>query len=108
MIISLVTSDESVRVYATRHASVVTYFDEAADGTTVLHVEPGFLAYPDDFARKQDAVAASVLDEIARRLGIFPDEVLRQPFARLAAITDPELPDHYRITTRRSRSRRSF
>lgn len=98
--------DEGVeRVHVTRFASVETWFTEDEGGSgLVLHVAPGHLAFPQDFERNKAAVRAAVLSEVADRLGVPEEAVLSQPFKRLKAIADPDLPEHYRYA-RRSKNR---
>lgn len=93
------------RIYATRFASVVTYFTEdESTGGVKLHLEAGFAAAPGELERNGDAVRAVVLGEIGRRLGIPSDDVLGCTLKALRGVADPELPDHYRYA-RRARGR---
>jgi hypothetical protein len=100
------TEDGPSRVYATRHASIVTYFTETDDGGVALHAEPGFIAYPWDFVAWEKPVREAVLAEVASRLCIPVEDVARQPLAAIERVADPDLPEHYHYATRR-RSRRS-
>lgn len=110
MLITYTTDEGSERIYLTRFSSVCCYIEPEADDarTLRLRVEPGFSAYGPEFERNRDAVAAAALNEVAARLGIGPDEVLQQPFARLKSIADPELPPQYRYARRSKNLARSY
>lgn len=103
--------DRPDRIWVTQFATVGTYFtaNDEGDGV-ILHVEPGFTAYPPHFEAIKDDVRDAVIAEIAARLNISPDDVLRQSMAALRAVADPDLPSEYRYA-RRSKNRaypRSF
>ncbi len=102
MIITLAREDGKERIYLTRFASVCCYLtDDGSDaGGCTLTVEPGLYAYPPEFERIAPAVEEAILAELAARIGIEPDHVLQQPFARLKSLADPELPEHYRFAKR--------
>ncbi len=91
------TDDGDVRVYATQQASVVTFFTEDPQGGSTLHAEPGeFACRWSTTQTKIDAVRLAVLDEAARRLGCYPDQVELHEFEALMRVCDP-LP-RYRTT----------
>lgn len=100
--ISCFTTDEGEpRLYITRSASVQSYFTPADDGqSAVLHLVPGFCCDDASFARTVNAVEKCVIAEVARRLDIAEDDVLRQPFATLRRVADAPLPAWYRYAAR--------
>lgn len=109
MIVTLTETDEgNRRLYATRFATVVTYFTETEDGGVFLNTEPGWAAMPHDYIAARDSVAEAVVAELATRLGIEPSMVLQQRFRDLAAVADPELPAAYRYASRGRTRGRNF
>lgn len=101
MLLTFVHENEQDRLYATRHQSVVSYFtaDETDDGV-ILHVEPGYFSIPVIFQRVAADVRASILEIVAARVGVAPDEVLKLQMAKLCKFADPDLPEHYRFAKR--------
>lgn len=105
MLLTTVREMGETRVYATRFASIVTYFTEdAATGGVKLHFEGGFTCAPNDLARNGEAVRDAVISAVALRLKVQPAEVLALSIKALRDAADPELPEHYRYH-RRSRGR---
>lgn len=101
MIITACREEGIDRVYVTRFASITTYFTEDEEsGGVMLHVEPGLFSYPSEFLRHKDAVRAVILSDVAQRLGVGEQDVLRQSFSSLKEIADPVLPEHYRYAKR--------
>ncbi len=83
MLLSLATNDRGdERIVVLPFGSVVTYFTPSPTGQLELLVEPGAIAFPDEFERHREGVRAAVLAEAARRLGVAESEVLCQTMHR--------------------------
>ena len=90
------TDDGELSVYATNHASVVSYFTDDSEVGTVLHVEPTEFACPwTTRGAKLDSVRDAVIAEAARRLACFPDQVLLHGMDAIAALSGQERADGY-------------
>lgn len=113
MLLTLINEYGEDRLYATRHTSVVTYFTaDTSDTGVVLHVEPGYFAIPQIYARVSEDVRHAVLADVAARLGIAVHQVCSVPMRTLCKYADPDVPEYYRYAKRpRGRSKplnRSF
>lgn len=110
MLVSAARLDGKECVFVARHASISSYFTATMDGNGVeLHLEPGLGCYPWDFERARNDVEKAVLEEIAERLSIHPEQVLMQKLARLKSVADPELPKYLQWASRsKGRSRARF
>lgn len=107
MLLSLATNDRGdERIVVLPFGSVVIYFTPSRTGQLELLVEPGAVAFPEEFERHREGVRAAVLAEAAKRLGVAESEVLCQTMQRLKAVADPapELDNPWR-TPRRSKGR---
>ena len=91
MIFTEETTDEGQRrVYATRNNTVVTYFVDDGEGGTLLHMEAGWLAYPDQIRTATYVeIRRCVLIEAGRRLCCQAHEVESLPFDHILTIADP-------------------
>lgn len=96
--------DRTIKLYATRCASVVCYFTESDDGGTVLHTDRGSGATLWDFEACAREVRADVLAFVGERLRIPAGDVLKCKFAHLVGAADPDLPEEYRFARRDNRA----
>jgi hypothetical protein len=97
------------RVYFTRLGTVVSYVEPTPDGHGLRAiVEPGPLAFPQAFAMAAEGVRTAMIAEIARRLGIPADTVLRQSILAVTSVTDApyEQANPWSQFRRRPRARR--
>jgi hypothetical protein len=77
------------RVYFTRLGTVVSYVESTPDGRGLRAiVEPGPLAFPEAFAVAAEGVRSAMIAEIATRLGVPPDTVLRQSILAVFSVAD--------------------
>jgi hypothetical protein len=96
------TDGNTVRIYATQQASVVTYFTDDGEGGTLLHGELGEFASPWSVTpEKVEAVKAAVLEDVARRLNCSIDKVLCRSMADLSLVTDPLIKTRHSWSGRR-------
>ena len=80
------------RVYYTRLNSVVAFFEEDGDGNLVACVEPGDFACPWSMTQeKLDAVKFHMIEEVAARLQVRPDQVECMNFIDILNICDPAI-----------------
>ena len=81
------------RVVVLPFGSVCSFFTSDASGEGIqLHVAPGALAIASS-EHEQAAVREAVISEVAGRLQVSPEELLRQPLAMLKGVSDRSLFD---------------
>ena len=81
------------RVVVLPFGSVCSFFTSDASGEGIqLHVAPGALAIASS-EHEQAAVREAVIVEVASRLQVSPEELLRQPLAMLKGVSDRSLFD---------------
>ncbi|CEJ88134.1 conserved hypothetical protein [Hyphomicrobium sp. GJ21] len=91
MLLRVESSDDGeVRVYTSRHASVVGYFADDGEGGAVFRMDAGELAFPNLITTSAYmSVRELSLREAGARLHLEPHEVEGQPFDRILAVADP-------------------
>lgn len=107
LLTAVLEDDGSSRLYFTRLGTVVSYVEQDTPHCLRAVVEPGALAWPKEYARAAERVRRAMIEELAERMNVPPEEVLFQSMQKICEVADAPLAERNPWTGRSKTRRRN-